>query len=207
VPPKHFERLYAERHPPEGLAILVGYNDVGPVNKVWQFDHFGIELFLPPLLGERQGVARAGYAMTISIGRLLFQVVGVDRTDLFVPELFLDIVAWEPYVLRFWPGLSGITRWPPPQSFGNGQLEAFASRLGGPAGGWKSTWWAEPVNPGETGRLDNYCAGVTSTGLLIQAGPGKCGGTGAWRTKRNLPIYSIISDQQHQAASKLSQCT
>jgi hypothetical protein len=67
VPPKHFERLYAERHPPEGLAILVGYNDVGPVNKVWQFDHFGIELFLPPLLGERQGVARAGYAMTIRV--------------------------------------------------------------------------------------------------------------------------------------------
>ena len=26
---------------------------------------------------------------------------------------------------------------------------------------------AEPVNPGETSRLDNYCAGTTSVGLLI----------------------------------------
>ena len=43
----------------------------------------------------------------------------------------------------------------------------------------------EPVNPGETGRLKNYGAGETSTGLLIQAGPGNDGGTGAWRTKRS----------------------
>jgi hypothetical protein len=51
--------------------------------------------------------------------------------------------------------------------------------------GWCGLSASEPVNPGETGRLDNYCAGVTSTGLLIQAGPGNCGGTGAWRTKRS----------------------
>jgi len=44
---------------------------------------------------------------------------------------------------------------------------------------------AEPVNPGETGRLKNYGAGETSTGLLIQAGPGNDGGTGGWRTKRS----------------------
>jgi hypothetical protein len=44
---------------------------------------------------------------------------------------------------------------------------------------------AEAVNPGETGWLDNYCGGETSAGLLIQAGPGKPGGTGAWRTKRS----------------------
>jgi hypothetical protein len=44
---------------------------------------------------------------------------------------------------------------------------------------------AEPVNPDETGRRDNYCAGETSMGLLIQAGPGNGGGTGAWRTKRS----------------------
>ena len=90
VPQKHFDTLYAHRHRPEGLAILVGYNEVDPVNRVWQFDHFGIELFLPPLLGERQGAAHAGYAMTISLGRVVFQVVGVERTDLFVPELVLD---------------------------------------------------------------------------------------------------------------------
>ena len=38
---------------------------------------------------------------------------------------------------------------------------------------------AEPVNPGETGGLNNYCARETSVGLLIQAGPGNAGGTGA----------------------------
>ena len=130
MPQKHFDTLYAHRHRPEGLAILVGYNEVDPVNRVWQFDHFGIELFLPPLLGERQGAAHAGYAMTISLGRVVFQVVGVERTDLFVPELFLDIAAWEPYLLRSWPGSSGTTPWPPPHRFGNGQLEAFASRSG-----------------------------------------------------------------------------
>ena len=44
---------------------------------------------------------------------------------------------------------------------------------------------AEPVNPGETSWLGNYCAGMTSVGLLIQARPGSCGGTGSWRTKRS----------------------
>ncbi len=44
---------------------------------------------------------------------------------------------------------------------------------------------SEPVNPGETGRRENYCVGVTSVGLLIQAGPGSGGGTGGWRTKRS----------------------
>jgi hypothetical protein len=44
---------------------------------------------------------------------------------------------------------------------------------------------AEAVNPGETGRRDDYCAGETSAGLLIQAGPGKGGGRGNWRTKRS----------------------
>src|SRR6266508_4574517 len=37
----------------------------------------------------------------------------------------------------------------------------------------------ELVNPGETGRRGNYWAGETSTGLLIHAGPGNGGGTGA----------------------------
>ena len=44
---------------------------------------------------------------------------------------------------------------------------------------------AEAVNFFEAGRRDNYGAGETSTGLLIQAGPGNGGGTGAWRTKRS----------------------
>jgi hypothetical protein len=44
---------------------------------------------------------------------------------------------------------------------------------------------AEAVNPFETGRRGNYCAGGTSAGLLIQAGTGKCGGRGTWRTKRS----------------------
>ena len=43
----------------------------------------------------------------------------------------------------------------------------------------------ELVNPGETSLLDNYCVGETSRGLLIQAGPGNAGGTGAWRTNRS----------------------
>jgi hypothetical protein len=30
----------------------------------------------------------------------------------------------------------------------------------------------EPVNPGEPGRLENYCVGGTPMGLLIQTGPG-----------------------------------
>lgn len=42
-----------------------------------------------------------------------------------------------------------------------------------------------PVNPGETGRLDNYSSGVTSVGLLIHAAPGSRGGIGGWRTKRS----------------------
>jgi len=44
---------------------------------------------------------------------------------------------------------------------------------------------AEGVNPGETGRRDDYCAGATSCGLLIQAGPGSGGGCGSWRTNRS----------------------
>ena len=43
----------------------------------------------------------------------------------------------------------------------------------------------EAVNTGETDRLNNYCASVTSCGRLIQAGPGKGGGRGGWRTKRS----------------------
>jgi hypothetical protein len=38
---------------------------------------------------------------------------------------------------------------------------------------------SEPVNPDEAGQCGNYCAGETSTGLLIQAGPGRGGGTGS----------------------------
>ncbi len=38
---------------------------------------------------------------------------------------------------------------------------------------------AEAVNLGETGRRQDYCAGGTSGGLLIQAGPGKGGGRGS----------------------------
>jgi hypothetical protein len=38
---------------------------------------------------------------------------------------------------------------------------------------------AEPVNPSETGWRGNYCVGETSMGLLIQAGPGRGGGTGS----------------------------
>ncbi|HLZ27265.1 MAG TPA: hypothetical protein VKV73_08075, partial [Chloroflexota bacterium] len=44
---------------------------------------------------------------------------------------------------------------------------------------------AEPVNPGETGRRTNYRVDGTSSGLLIQAGPGSGGGSGSWRTKRS----------------------
>jgi hypothetical protein len=35
------------------------------------------------------------------------------------------------------------------------------------------------------GWLGNYSAGMTSIGLLIQATPGSCGGTGSWPTKRS----------------------
>ena len=44
---------------------------------------------------------------------------------------------------------------------------------------------AEPVNRGETDRLANYWVGITSAGRLIQAGPGRDGGSGSWRTKRS----------------------
>ncbi len=44
---------------------------------------------------------------------------------------------------------------------------------------------AEAVNTGEPERLGNYCAGCMSVGLLIQAGPGRGGGRGSWRTKRS----------------------
>jgi hypothetical protein len=43
----------------------------------------------------------------------------------------------------------------------------------------------EDVNFFETDRRGNYSGSDTSTGLLIQAGPGNGGGTGAWRTKRS----------------------
>jgi hypothetical protein len=44
---------------------------------------------------------------------------------------------------------------------------------------------AEAVNTGETDRLANYWVGMTSVGRLIQAGPGRGGGSGSWRTKRS----------------------
>ena len=44
---------------------------------------------------------------------------------------------------------------------------------------------AEAVNTGETDPVTSYCAGDTSVGQLIQAGPGSSGGSGSWRTKRS----------------------
>ena len=50
--------------------------------------------------------------------------------------------------------------------------------------GTSSKSWTEPVKPGET-RPDALFCQSTSFGLLIQAGPGSCGGSGRLLTKRS----------------------
>jgi Transposase, Mutator family len=59
---------------------------------------------------------------------------------------------------------------------------------------------AEAVNPGETGRGDNYCTGVTSAGLLIQAGPGSDGGTGT--LKMVAATVRTIFEQADRASAQ-----
>ena len=68
------------------------------------------------------------------------------------------------------------------------ELEAAKSLLGRP---WRAAAFvgagveeAVAVNTGETNRPSNYWVGVTSVGRLIQAGPGRGGGSGSWRTNR-----------------------
>ncbi len=65
------------------------------------------------------------------------------------------------------------------------------SALGGTPAAVLNLWLSKIAEPRNLSTLvrpvgwDNYCAGMTSVGLLIQAGPGSGGGTGAWRTKRS----------------------
>ena len=63
--------------------------------------------------------------------------------------------------------------------------EKTESRRPGAASRAELIGLAEAVNAAETNRLSNYCVGEISRGGLIQAGPGKGGGTGGWRTKRS----------------------
>ena len=63
------------------------------------------------------------------------------------------------------------------------QAQAFASN--DPTLMQDTSTSAVAVNTGETNRPSNYWVGVTSVGRLIQAGPGRGGGSGSWRTNRS----------------------
>jgi hypothetical protein len=115
APVEHYREMERTHRPPrQSLVWLAGYRGSHAAYthpSVLEFD-------------LASGRTIYGYATTLAIGHLVFQVVGYSgiEDDLTIPK----VATWAQATEQIWPLLGAIVSWPPPLVLDDAGLEALA---------------------------------------------------------------------------------
>lgn len=128
APDAHYRHLRKKLHPPGTVQIWAAAHAATPGAEEFQVAVIQSRGML--LEGRRSGLKANGYAVTIGIGHLAFQIFGTDSRQHFqlnAPSIYGATA--DQYEVRIWPAQARSVKWPPSRGFDTGALLAYSQRF------------------------------------------------------------------------------
>ncbi len=120
VPADHYARLREDRVAPPGTTVWIGAVDPRPARLV-SLRHYDVSMHAPAL-GTRHGA----YCGTLSVGRVVLQVLGHDDEDRVARALTTNARA---ALVQVWPAPAPVAMWPPATCLDLESLSALADDM------------------------------------------------------------------------------